>query len=114
MLPLPKKVLVGDSDDVVLAIICHILNRQGFATEPIADRADIPRVMRDGLYDAIIVDAMLEGVVEALPSAKLHAKRIILTSVDDVAVDGVHATLRKPLEFEVLINTVRNCVVQDA
>ena len=104
----PKKVLVGDGDPIVLALICHILNRQGFTTNPVTDRDELLRLMKEGVFDAILVDAAIEGVVDAIASAPEPQRAILLTTSDQTWV-GAYATLRKPLEFDVLIETVRNC-----
>lgn len=108
-----KTVVVGDHDAIVLALVCHILQREGYKTHPVVDREELLRVLREGRYDAAVVDAALEGVVEAAKAVP-GPSRIILTAshngLDDVG--GVHAILRKPLEFSQLIATVRDCVAQ--
>jgi len=110
-----KKVLVSDGDPIVLAIICYILQRQGYEATPIAERQDLLRIIRDGHYDAMVVDAVLEGVVDVVKSTRPRASRIILTTLSGEEADlGVHATLCKPLEFDVLIDAVRRCVEQAA
>ena len=104
----PKRVLVGDGDPIVLALVSHILTRQGFATNPVADRDELLRLMKEGVFDAILVDAAIEGVLDAVAGAAAP-RRAILTTTSDETWDRAYATLKKPLEFELLIETVRNC-----
>lgn len=108
----PKKVVVGDGDPIVLALICHILTREGYDVEPIPDRDELLRLISEGNYDAMIVDASLDGVLEVVKTAPSAARVILISprNVDERA--GVHAFLKKPLEFGELIETVRNCVAQ--
>ena len=106
----PKKVLVGDTDPIVLALLCHILNRQGFQAQPVAERDELFRLMHDGEYDAVIVDALIEGAMDAILRAPDTAGRVIVTTVENDCVDGVYATLRKPLEFAQLVDVVHKCV----
>ena len=106
----PKKVLVGDRDPIVLALLCHILNRQGFHAHPVVEPDELLRLMQGGEYDAVIVDALIDGAVDAILRAPDTAGRAIVTTLDGASVDGVYATLRKPLEFAQLVEVVHKCV----
>jgi DNA-binding response OmpR family regulator len=107
-----KKVVVGDPDAIVLALICHILTREGYDVVAVPDREELLRLIRAGNYDALIVDTSLDGVLEVVKTAP-SAARVILTSARSVDGEtGVHAFLKKPLEFGELIDTVRDCVAQ--
>jgi CheY-like chemotaxis protein len=107
-----KSVLVGDDDPIVLALTCHILNRQGFCTRPINDREELLRLVREGVFDAMLIDAHIDGAVDAVASSPHAAPRAILTTTTDQTWDFGFATLRKPLEFGLLVETVRGCVTQ--
>jgi DNA-binding NtrC family response regulator len=110
-LPLtPKKVLVGDSDPIVLALTSHILNRRGYEAHPIAHHDEFLEHLRAGDYDAAVVDAFIEGAMDAILAAPSPRDRIIVTTHEPDAFDGVFATLRKPLEFGQLVDTVQKCV----
>jgi DNA-binding NtrC family response regulator len=104
-----KKVLVGDRDPIILALTCHILNREGFQAHPIAEPDELLRHLREGDYDAAVVDALIEGAMDAILTGSAPA-RVIVTTHHPGEVDGVYATLRKPLEFGQLIDTVQKCV----
>ncbi len=106
-----KKVLVGDSDSVVLALVAYILQRQGFAVDAVSDRDQILERMRDAVYDAIIVDLHIDGIRELIQAAPEGAKRIIVTTVlTDPHELPVHSTLLKPLEFGELVETIARVV----
>ena len=105
----PKKVLVGDCDPIVLALTCHLLTREGFHTHPVAEPDELLRVLREGEYDAAIVDALIEGAMDAVLAVSCPG-RVIVTTHQPVDIDGVYATLRKPLEFGQLVDTVQKCV----
>ena len=110
-----KKVVVGDGDAVVLALVAYILKRQGFHAEPVVERDQLLDLIRYGQFDAMVVDRHLDGVLDALKAHPECASRVILTSPHDGDNDvGAHALLKKPLEFGQLIETVRGCVDQDA
>lgn len=51
-----KRVLVGDADEIVLALILHILQRQGYAVDVTIEAAEFTRRLRAGRYDAVLVD----------------------------------------------------------
>ena len=105
----PKKVLVGDRDPIVLALTCHLLTREGFSAHPVTEPDELLRVLREGEYDAAVVDALIDGAMDAVLAASAPG-RVIVTTHHDGDVDGVYATLRKPLEFGQLIDTVQKCV----
>ena len=109
----PKTVFVAESDAVVLALFCHILTREGYKVQPVMQREELLRIIRDAQFDALIADAMLDGVVDTVASVPDRAPRIILTTTHpEPPAVATHATLRKPIEFGLLIDTVRNCVTQ--
>ena len=102
----PAKVLVAESDDIVLALISHILHRQGFAVDVAASVEDATRQMSSGNYRAIVIDAKLSGALDGLSD---HS-RVILLASHSTNDDRVHAVIQKPVEFGLLVDTVAACV----
>lgn len=108
-----KTIFVAESDAVVLALLCHILTREGYKVQPVEQREELLRIIRDAHFDALIADAMLDGVVDTVASVPHRAPRIILTTPhNELPKLANHATLRKPIEFGLLLDTVRDCVTQ--
>lgn len=109
-----KRVVVGDRDAVVLALISYILQRQGFSIESVTQREHLLEIIREGEFDAMVVDRDLDGVIDVVKAHPARASRIILTSPDGGENTlGVHALLKKPLEFGLLVDTVRDCTAQE-
>ena len=108
----PKKVVIGDRDAIVLALVSHILKREGYVTHPVDDREELLRVLQAGEFDAAVVDALLDGVIDVVKTVPARTRIIVTSPHDHHDGIGVHATLRKPLEFGLLIDTVRDCVAQ--
>jgi DNA-binding response OmpR family regulator len=104
---------VAESDDIVLALISHILNRQGYLVDVAGTADEAESHLASHAHDAILLDVNLPGggpdwmrrcVTD--PERRL----IILTSgtfSDDVPAAAI---LRKPIEFGLLVETVAACV----
>ena len=106
----PKKVLVGESDGIVRTLISHILLQQGFVVDTLHEGDVLSQRLLDAVYDAMILDVDVHGVTDVLHARPEHASRVILTTPRDFDMDGVHAVLRKPLEFGELVATTFRCV----
>jgi CheY-like chemotaxis protein len=112
-----KRVLVGDADEIVLALILHILQRQGYAVDVTTEAAELTRRLRAGRYDAVLVDPAvspggaqwIRDLVAAMPELR---NRLIVAGSAAGCELPVRATLRKPLEFGLLIDTVHDCAEQ--
>jgi CheY-like chemotaxis protein len=110
-------VLVGDADEIVLALILHILQRQGYAVDVTSEAAEFAQRLRRGRYDAILVDPAMSpsgvhwvrDLVATMPELR---KRLIVAGAQASSDLPVRATLRKPLEFGLLIDTVHDCAEQ--
>jgi len=112
-----KRVLVGDADEIVLALILHILQRQGYAVDVTAEAAEFTQRLRTGRYDAILVDPAMspsgvEWIRDLVATMPELRNRLIVAGAAAGADLPVRATLRKPLEFGLLIDTVHDCAEQ--
>lgn len=110
-----SKVLVADDDEIVLALVTHILTRQGYLVQPTAQANDVARLLRGGSYHAALIDwtvARSEAWLrELLMDAPSLANRIVVSGAPALSADiPIHSILKKPLEFDVLISTIADCV----
>lgn len=112
-----KRVLVGDADEIVLALILHILQRQGYAVDVTTEAVEFAQKLRTGSYDAILVDPAMSpngvqwirDLLSTLPNLR---NRLIVAGAAAESDLPVRAALRKPLEFGLLIDTVHDCAEQ--
>src|SRR4029077_19560173 len=51
-----KRVLVADADEIVLALILHILQRQGYDVDVTTQAEEFSEKLRAGQYQAVLVD----------------------------------------------------------
>lgn len=107
-----KKFLVVEPDEIVLALITHILTRRGYAVEPRTEPppAEAPR------SDAAVIDA------KSITSEWLHAffganpglqRRVILLGEPEPGAPSVFAVLPKPVDVGLLVETARRCIDAD-
>jgi len=116
----PKKVLVAESDEIVLVLITHVLSRQAYVVHRSANAAETEALLESDDYDAILVAPRMangDGDFLSRVTARnpgLKRKLIVLaTNIDDARASeqlGVYAIMRKPVEIYELIGTVRDCI----
>lgn len=106
-----KKLLVAESDEIVLALVTHLLTREGYSVD-VARRSDelAQKLEKGDAYDAILLDARL-GQAAPLQDPDFGRRLILLGALDAPA--SAFAALRKPLEFDLVIKTVESCVTQE-
>jgi DNA-binding NtrC family response regulator len=115
--PSGKRVLVGDADEIVLALILHILQRQGYQVD-VTTRPDVfSEKLRNGNYHAVLVDPNVspqgvKWIKTILADFPGLCSRMIIAAARPKHDLAVYATLPKPLEFGLLISTVEACCVQ--
>lgn len=105
-----KRVLVADRDEIILALIRHILSREGYAVDIAIDKTMLDDLLRLKTYDSILVDVDLVGAewLGALLSATLH--RVIAIVAEDHDPLPVKTTIRKPLELDALAGIVARSI----
>ena len=116
----PKKVLVAESDEVVLVLISHVLARQAYEVHRSLTAAETEALLNSETYDAVLLAPrvangdhdFLQRITTANP--ELPGKLIVLaTTTEDERAShslGVHTIMRKPVEIYDLLDTVRRCV----
>ena len=113
----PKKILVAESDEIVLVLLSHVLARQSFVVRTTLDALEAEKLLDDDVYDLVLVDVKLPGGVALLRAiAERHptlARRVIVTTPDagiDLTELPVYAVVRKPVELDSFLETVRDCL----
>ena len=106
MSSLPKRILVADPDAIVVALISHILHRQGYTVDVALSIDDATARLRNSAYDAIVIETKLWPALDAFPD---RISRTILLGKPKVD-PPVFAVVSKPVEFSSLVETVAACV----
>lgn len=103
-----KRVLVADEDEIILALVRHILTRQGYSVDVAANATLLDELTSLHSYAAIMVDIGLAGDawLRALPPDN---RVIAIVSNGDGHSLPVKATIRKPLELDALAEIVDAC-----
>ncbi len=103
-----RRILVADGDEIVLALISHIVNRQGYSVD-VASTAEEARMrLASQRYEAVLLDSNLSEALAASP--ELAARTILLSANSSDPELPVHSIIRKPIEFGLLIQTLADCV----
>jgi CheY-like chemotaxis protein len=105
---LRRRILVADSDEIVVALICHILNRQGYSVDAALTADEARDRVASQRYEVVILDSNFAEAVGDSP--KLAARTILLSATNSDSDPPVHSIIRKPVEFALLIETVAACV----
>ena len=110
-----KRILVGDADEIVLALILHILQRQGYEVDVTTRPEEFSDKLRARDYHAVLVDPNIsplgvKWVKSVLAEFPGVCSRLIIATAAPKHDLTVYATLPKPLEFGLLIATVEACV----
>ncbi|HKB78657.1 MAG TPA: hypothetical protein VKH35_02975 [Thermoanaerobaculia bacterium] len=109
-----KRILVVDSDPIVLALVTHILERQGYHVRPHSGPAEAIAAARTAVFDGAVIEMTASGdggwLARLFDSAPSLAGRVIITGAD--VRDGVpiHERLERPIELRALIAAVARCV----
>ena len=104
---------MADSDDIVLALISHILHRQGYVVDVAGSAEEAESHLAVNIPDLALLDVKLPGggpdwMRRCIPDS--DRRLIILSSgAFDADVPAV-AILRKPIEFGLLVETVAACL----
>jgi DNA-binding response OmpR family regulator len=104
---------VAEGDDIVLALIAHILNRQGYLVDVAGSAVEVESHLAANIPDAALLDAKLPGggadwMRRCIPDGE--QRLIILSSGSFDADVPAAAILRKPIELNLLVETVAACV----
>jgi len=102
-----KRVLVADEDEIILAVVRHILTTRGYSVDVATSADRLDDLLRSNSYAAVLIDLNLAGEewLRALPSEKSDR---VIAMVSNGYGDSlpVKATIRKPLELDALADVV--------
>lgn len=104
---------MAESDDIVLALISHILSRQGYIVDIAASAIEAEMRLAANMPDAALLDTKLPGggpdwMRRCIPDGE---RRLIVLTCDAFNENvPAMAILPKPIEFNLLVETVAACV----
>jgi CheY-like chemotaxis protein len=104
-LPNQQRVLVADRDEIVAALVSHILHRQGYSVDIALAADEAASRLAATQYAALLVDSKL-----APDLAEFSPSRTIILSDPGAPDPPAFATIRKPIEFALLVETVAACL----
>lgn len=119
------RILVVEDDRKMAALVSRALETEGLAKEVMANGTEALAAIRQGAYDLVILDIMLEGmdglnVVRELRAAKDRTPVLLLSARGEVneRVEGLNAGaddyLPKPFAVEELLARVRALLRRNA
>lgn len=117
-----KRILVVDDDDAIRALLLTALRRRGFKVDTVRNGSGaIQRCVRCR-YALVLLDMMMPVMsgYEVLDHLSRMADRplvVVLTAgilPRQLDADIVAATLRKPFDIDLLIDTIRGCLANVA
>jgi DNA-binding NtrC family response regulator len=109
-----KRVLVAESDAIILGLITYILRRQGLDVVSVSNTSDALVQLAASSFDAIVLEPAGSDLLEVLHQLHpLLAERVIVvTTGKEVPTSRpVHAVLRKPFEVAELARTVNQVLL---
>lgn len=115
------RVLVADDEEPIRLLVSRVLRRAGYRTVGVSDGEQAIHALRDGPYDAIVMDLMMPRVdgigvmnhlIETDPG--MLEKTVVMTAFPKAAAEGrLHqlcCIVSKPFELDELLAHVRRCV----
>lgn len=115
-----RRILVVDDDDAIRALLFTVLRRRGFRVDTAANGAEAIEKIAQCAYAVILLDLMMPRltgyeVLDELSRFDRSARpvAIVLTAGGDphaLDPDIVAATIRKPFDLEMLVETLMACV----
>ena len=103
----PSRILVADPDEIVLALLTHILHRQGYSVDVALTAEQTQLQLTQGCYGAIIADSKLISVVGRCDGLMA---RTLLLNAEPASDLPVHSVMQKPVEISLLLDTVRKII----
>lgn len=102
-----SRILVADPDEIVVALLSHILHRQGYAVDVALTEEQAQLLLAQTCYGVVIADSKLISVVRPCED---RMARTILLSPEATSDLPVRSVVQKPVEFGLLLDTVRKII----
>ena len=110
-------ILYIDDDEDMRTITSKILNRHGFKVRAVKNGIDALNLLKNDRYNLIMTDYYLPDIEgdKLVLKLKEHSNSPIIlitgVQVDNIKkIEGVHAVIKKPIEVDVLLKTIKNVV----
>ena len=98
------RILVIEDDDAVIELLEMALEARGASVVSVKARADLPRALQSGVFDAALLDMSpllgdVDGAVAELRRASPAARLVVMSgSVPNAGIGGGSVWVRKPFE----------------
>jgi CheY-like chemotaxis protein len=106
------RILVIEDDDAVIELLELALEARGASVVSVKARADLPRVLSSGRFDAALLDMSpllgdVDGAVAELRRANPQARLVVMSgSVPQANVSGAALWVRKPFEVREIVEAL--------
>lgn len=106
------RILVVEDDDAVIELLELALEARGASVVSVKARADLPRVLSSGRFDAALLDMSpllgdVDGAVAELRRANPHARLVVMSgSVPQTNIGGAAMWVRKPFEVREIVDAL--------
>lgn len=115
-----KRILVVDDDDAIRALLMTVLRRRGFQVDAARNGAEAVERWNQIRYALLLLDLMMPvmsgyEVLEKVGELQDRPIVIVLTAGilgRQLDPEIVAATLRKPFDIELLVETIRGCLAK--
>ncbi|MBK8251682.1 MAG: sensor histidine kinase [Polyangiaceae bacterium] len=110
------RILIVEDDDAVIELLMLALEARGADVVSVKQRADLPRALSTGRFDAALLDLSpllgdLDGAVAALRDASPAARLVVMSgSVPQANVGGAAHWVRKPFEVREIVDALSGVV----
>lgn len=109
-----KKILVAERDPIVLAVVNYLLTRQGHHVEAHDSGERAAASLRERQFDLALISwdlteaQWLRALFADLPS--LHGRVIVTGAPSGIGDLPLLAVLQKPIDFTLMVDTVRRAL----
>ncbi|MFO0587508.1 MAG: ATP-binding protein [Polyangiaceae bacterium] len=106
------RILVVEDDDAVIDLLEMALEARGASVVSVRSRTDLPRALRTGAFDAVLLDMSpllgdVDGAVTELVSASPAARLVVMSgSVPTADIGAAAVWVRKPFEVREIVEAL--------
>lgn len=106
------RILIVEDDDAVIELLELALEARGATVVSVKARADLPRVLASGRFDAALLDMSpllddIDGAISELRRASPHARLVVMSgSVPPERISADAVWVRKPFEVREIVDVL--------
>lgn len=114
-----KRILIVDDDDAIRALLTTVLRRRGFLIDTARNGVEAVERLRSCRYLVMLLDLMMPlvsgwDVIDVLKHEPPEVRPLVIVLTAgpeprDLPTSVVAATIRKPFDIELLIDTIAGC-----